>query len=90
MPSPTDGVTALRGTVVTCRDDPFLTDPATAFAVETDGVVICRDGLVEAVGSAGAAGAESPPRQIAKPASAASASGATAANADRTSCSATA
>src|SRR2546421_219364 len=45
-------LTALRGTVVTCRDDPFLTDPGKAFAVETDGVVICRNGLVEAVGPA--------------------------------------
>ena len=54
MPSPTDGVTALRGTVVTCRDDPFLTDPAKAFAVESDGLVVCRNGLVEAVGPASA------------------------------------
>lgn len=45
-------VTALRGTIVTCRDDPFLTDPAKAFAVETDGIVICRDGLIEAAGPA--------------------------------------
>ena len=64
MPSPTDGVTALRGTVVTCRDDPFLTDPATAFAVETDGVVICRDGLVEAVGSAGELLKTAPPGSV--------------------------
>ena len=42
MPSPTDGVTALRGTLVTCRDDPFIADPAKAFAVESDGVVICQ------------------------------------------------
>jgi guanine deaminase len=54
MPSPTDGVTALRGTVVTCRDDPFLTGPAKAFAVESDGLVVCRNGLVEAVGPASA------------------------------------
>ena len=47
-----EGVSVLRGTVVTCRDDPFLTDPAKAFAVEADGIVICRDGLVEAVGPA--------------------------------------
>jgi guanine deaminase len=47
-----EGVSVLRGTVVTCRDDPFLTDPAKAFAVETDGIVICRDGLIEAVGPA--------------------------------------
>ena len=64
MPAPTDGVTALRGTVVTCRDDPFLTDPATAFAVETDGVVICRDGLVEAVGSAGELLKTAPPGSV--------------------------
>ncbi len=43
---------ALRGTVVTCRDDPFLSDPAKAFTVETDGIVLCRDGLIEAVGPA--------------------------------------
>ena len=54
MPSSTDGVTALRGTVVTCRDDPFLTGPAKAFAVESDGLVVCRNGLVEAVGAASA------------------------------------
>jgi len=51
-PPPNDGITALRGTIVTCRDDPFLTDPEKAFAVETDGVVICRDGRVAAVGPA--------------------------------------
>jgi guanine deaminase len=50
--SSTDGITALRGTIVTCRDDPFLVDPAQAFAVETDGVVICRNGVVEAAGPA--------------------------------------
>jgi guanine deaminase len=45
-------VTALRGTIVTCRDDPFLTDPQKALAVETDGIVICRNGLIEAAGPA--------------------------------------
>jgi guanine deaminase len=49
---PAEGVIALRGTIVTCRDDPFLTDPDKALSVETDGIVICRDGLVEAVGPA--------------------------------------
>ena len=44
--------TALRGTLVTCRDDPFLTDRAKAFSVETDGLVICRNGLIEAAGPA--------------------------------------
>jgi guanine deaminase len=47
-----DGVSALRGTLVSCRDDPFLTDPDQAFTVENDGVVICRDGMIEAVGPA--------------------------------------
>jgi guanine deaminase len=46
------GVCALRGTIVTCRDDPFLTDPAPAFAVEADGIVLCRNGLIEDVGLA--------------------------------------
>jgi guanine deaminase len=45
-------LTALRGTIVTCRDDPFLTDPAKAFATERDGIVLCRNGLIEAVGPA--------------------------------------
>ena len=58
---PTDGVTALRGTVVTCRDDPFLTDPAKAFVTETDGAVICRNGVIEAVGPAGPLLASVPP-----------------------------
>jgi guanine deaminase len=47
-----DHVTALRGTIVTCRDDPFLTDPAKAFSTIADGIVICRNGLVSAVGPA--------------------------------------
>jgi guanine deaminase len=48
----TNGITALRGTIVTCRDDPFLTDPRKAFATVSDGVVLCRNGLIEAVGPA--------------------------------------
>ena len=47
-----DGITVLRGTLITCHDDPFLTDPAKAFSVESDGIVICRDGVIEAVGPA--------------------------------------
>ena len=65
MPSPTDGVTALRGTLVTCRDDPFIADPAKAFAVESDGVVICRNGVVEAVGAASALLKSVPPGSVA-------------------------
>jgi guanine deaminase len=43
-------VTAVRGTLISCVDDPFLTDPATAFVHESDGLVICRDGLIAAAG----------------------------------------
>jgi guanine deaminase len=50
----TDGITALRGTIVTCRDDPFLTDPAKAFAIEADGIVICRGGVIDTAGPASA------------------------------------
>jgi len=60
----TDRVTALRGTLVTCRDDPFLTDPARAFAVEADGVVICRGGRVEAAGPAAKLLASVPPGSL--------------------------
>jgi guanine deaminase len=51
-PESGEKLTALRGTIVTCRDDPFLTDPAEAFATERDGIVVCRNGLIEAVGPA--------------------------------------
>jgi guanine deaminase len=44
-------VTALRGDLVFCRDDPFLTDPTQAFVHERDGLVICRDGMIKAVGA---------------------------------------
>src|SRR5438270_10762109 len=64
-PPPGDGVTALRGTIVSCRDDPFLADPDKAFAVESDGIVICRDGRVDAVGPARALIATLPPGSVA-------------------------
>jgi guanine deaminase len=51
---PSGDITVLRGTIVTCRDDPFLTDPATALHIETDGLVICRNGMIERVGPAAA------------------------------------
>jgi len=60
----TDGVTALRGTIVTCRDDPFLTDPAKAFVTEADGAVVCRNGVIEAVGPAGPLLASVPPASV--------------------------
>ncbi len=43
-------ITALRGSLVFCRDDPFLTDPKKAFVHEPDGLVICRDGVIQALG----------------------------------------
>ncbi|NWG26377.1 MAG: guanine deaminase [Pseudorhodoplanes sp.] len=43
-------VTDIRGTLVSCRDDPFLTDPQRAFVHEPDGLVVCRGGTIEAVG----------------------------------------
>ena len=51
-PASGEKVTALRGTIVTCRDDPFLTDPEKAFVTERDGIVVCRDGIIEQVGPA--------------------------------------
>jgi guanine deaminase len=42
--------TAIRGILISCRDDPFLTDPAKAFSYEPDGLVVCRDGLIVAAG----------------------------------------
>jgi guanine deaminase len=48
---PSAATKALRGTVITCRDDPFLTDPDAAFSAETDAVVVCRDGKILTVGA---------------------------------------
>ena len=52
MSTPGDkaSITALRGSLVFCRDDPFLTDPKKAFVHEPDGLVICRDGVIQALG----------------------------------------
>ena len=50
MSSDRHSISALRGTLVFCRDDPFLTDRSKAFVQESDGLVICRDGLIEQVG----------------------------------------
>ena len=43
-------VTALRGTIVGFTGDPFLLDRAQALTHEPDGLILCRDGLIEAVG----------------------------------------
>ena len=51
MTTPSPSLTVLRGGLVYLRDDPFLTDPAAALVHESDSVVICRDGVIEAVGA---------------------------------------
>jgi hypothetical protein len=33
--------------------DPFLVDPAKAFTHEPDGLIVCRNGMIEAVGPYG-------------------------------------
>lgn len=43
-------MTALRGTLVSFADDPFLVDPAKAFLHVQDGLIVCRDGIIEALG----------------------------------------
>lgn len=43
-------ITALRGPLAYCTDDPFLAG-ATALRYERDGLLICRDGIVDAVGA---------------------------------------
>jgi guanine deaminase len=48
---PSSAATAVRGTLISCRDDPFLTDPEAAFTCEPDGLVICQDGKILAVGA---------------------------------------
>ncbi len=45
--------TALRGPLVWCEDDPFLTGEALAFRYESDGLVIVRDGKIAAAGPYG-------------------------------------
>lgn len=43
---------AVRGDLVYFKDDPFLSDPSRAFVYERDGIVLIKDGLIEAVGPA--------------------------------------
>src|SRR6476660_6918972 len=47
---PDASVTALRGTIVRFTGDPFLIDPAKAFVHEPDGLIVCRNGRIEAAG----------------------------------------
>ncbi|KAB2847747.1 MAG: guanine deaminase, partial [Hyphomicrobiaceae bacterium] len=48
----TSRIHALRGGTLTFKADPFLVGPAEAFSHETDGLVVIRDGVIEAVGPA--------------------------------------
>jgi hypothetical protein len=43
-------ITALRGTLVSFTADPFLVDPAKAYLHVADGLIVCRDGVIETVG----------------------------------------
>ncbi len=45
------GSLALRGELVSFRDDPFLVAPDQALVHETDGLVLCADGRIVAAGS---------------------------------------
>jgi guanine deaminase len=54
-------ISAVRGTLIYCREDPFLTDPQTAFVCEPDGLVVCCDGIIQAVGPYGMLKARLPP-----------------------------
>ena len=53
--------TALRGALISCHDDPFLTDPARAFRHEPDGLVVCRNGIIVAAGAFAEVKAQLPP-----------------------------
>ena len=43
-------LTAIRGSILSFSDDPFLADPAQCFHYEPDGLILCRGGLIDAVG----------------------------------------
>ncbi len=43
---------AIRGDLIYFTDDPFLSDPAKSFVHERDGIVLIRDGVIEAAGPA--------------------------------------
>jgi guanine deaminase len=57
---PDASVTALRGTIVSFTGDPFLADPAKAFVHEPDGLIVCRNGMIEAAGPYGSVRASLP------------------------------
>ncbi|MFF1778033.1 hypothetical protein [Streptomyces virginiae] len=43
-------VTAVRGPLISFVDDPFLTSREEAFVFESDGLLICQDGVITASG----------------------------------------
>lgn len=44
-------ITAVRGHLVSLRDNPFAVGDAAALWDESDGLLLCRDGVIEAVGA---------------------------------------
>jgi guanine deaminase len=61
MNSGFDRITALRGALAWCRDDPFLSDPSSALVYISDGLVICRGGRIVAAGPYSETRAQLPP-----------------------------
>ena len=55
-----EGIARIRTREYTA-DDPFLTDQSEAFVCEPDGVVICRDGVIQSVGPYAQLRSELPP-----------------------------
>lgn len=51
-PSPPGATRALRGTLVWCTGDPGLTDDRSMVSVIDDGLIVIRDGRIDAVGEA--------------------------------------
>lgn len=51
MTSDTAHISAVRGPLVCLRDNPFHVDTASALWHEPDGLLVCRDGVIEAVGA---------------------------------------
>lgn len=64
LPARPSHVLALRGAVIDFRDDPFLVDPSAAFHHEPDGLVICADGRIQAVGPYAALAHRLPPGTV--------------------------
>lgn len=51
MKSETSRITAVRGHLVSLRDNPFSVADGDAIWEESDGILLCRDGVIEAAGA---------------------------------------